>query len=273
MASEWYYTTNRQQMGPVSWEELQQLAERGLLKPQDLVWTDGMPEWVKASRQQGLFATAKAPAPTAPAPAASPPAAAQPASAPAEADDYALAPEPEPQRPRRVSRKRADDDDDDVDDEDEEEEVVRRRRRRRVKQDEGMAVGLKIGLAIAGGIFLLAVLGCGGFYLLFSGGSGGPVSYSCSVAPKRGHDRWVYLKKGKQVVITVTSTSPNPQNDVDLHVYRNRNDEKPLAWDESIGPNSRVVFFPPEDASYKLQVRNLGNVTARAQVNVDPREP
>ena len=42
MAAEWYYTTNKQQMGPVSWDELRQLATQGLLKPNDLVWTEGM---------------------------------------------------------------------------------------------------------------------------------------------------------------------------------------------------------------------------------------
>src|SRR4051812_28131737 len=55
MPAEWYYTTNKQQMGPVSWAELRELAQRGLLKPHDLVWTEGMAEWVKAVQEEGLF--------------------------------------------------------------------------------------------------------------------------------------------------------------------------------------------------------------------------
>src|SRR5947209_3204638 len=56
MSAEWYYTTNKQQMGPVSWDELRELAVVGILKPHDLVWTEGMEEWIKAIRQHGLFA-------------------------------------------------------------------------------------------------------------------------------------------------------------------------------------------------------------------------
>ena len=55
MAEEWFYTTNKQQMGPVSWKELVELAEVGILKPHDMVWTDGMGEWVKAINKKGLF--------------------------------------------------------------------------------------------------------------------------------------------------------------------------------------------------------------------------
>ena len=47
MASEWYYTTNKQQMGPVSWDELRELAQVGILKPADLVWSEGMAEWIE----------------------------------------------------------------------------------------------------------------------------------------------------------------------------------------------------------------------------------
>src|SRR6516162_1973433 len=56
MATEWFYTTNKQQMGPVSWKELLELAEVGILKPHDLVWAEGMDDWVKAINQKGLFA-------------------------------------------------------------------------------------------------------------------------------------------------------------------------------------------------------------------------
>src|SRR6266852_1392226 len=60
MATEWFYTTNKRQMGPVSWKELLELAEGGILKPHDLVWTEGMDDWVKAINQKGLFANSGA---------------------------------------------------------------------------------------------------------------------------------------------------------------------------------------------------------------------
>lgn len=52
---EWFYARNNQQLGPVSAAELKQLAERGDLKPEDLVWRSGMNDWTPASRVRGLF--------------------------------------------------------------------------------------------------------------------------------------------------------------------------------------------------------------------------
>ncbi|MHC4444842.1 MAG: DUF4339 domain-containing protein [Planctomycetota bacterium] len=37
---EWYYHKNNQQMGPISSQELKQLAQTGELKPTDLVWKE-----------------------------------------------------------------------------------------------------------------------------------------------------------------------------------------------------------------------------------------
>ena len=50
MAEMWYYTSEGKQMEPVSSGELRQLAASGLLKPTDMVWKEGMPKWVRASR-------------------------------------------------------------------------------------------------------------------------------------------------------------------------------------------------------------------------------
>jgi hypothetical protein len=61
MASEWYYTQNGQPAkAPVSATQLKQMAASGQLQPTDLVWQDGMPNWVPASSIKGLF---PAPAP------------------------------------------------------------------------------------------------------------------------------------------------------------------------------------------------------------------
>lgn len=52
---EWFYARNNQQLGPVSPAELKQLAERGELRREDLVWRSGMNNWMPAGRVRGLF--------------------------------------------------------------------------------------------------------------------------------------------------------------------------------------------------------------------------
>jgi tetratricopeptide (TPR) repeat protein len=42
-------------MGPVSSSELKGMAASGQLRPDDLVWADGMPDWMPASKLKGLF--------------------------------------------------------------------------------------------------------------------------------------------------------------------------------------------------------------------------
>ncbi len=64
---DWYYAEQGQQRGPVAFEELQALAASGRLRPSDLVWREGLPEWVPASTQPGLFAAPpQSPAPLPP---------------------------------------------------------------------------------------------------------------------------------------------------------------------------------------------------------------
>ena len=58
MASQWYYTNQGQQCGPVASDQLKQLAAAGRLQPSDLVWKQGMPQWSAASHISGLFPNA-----------------------------------------------------------------------------------------------------------------------------------------------------------------------------------------------------------------------
>jgi hypothetical protein len=51
----WYISRNRQQSGPLSWEQLWRQARSGELRPDDLVWTAGMAGWQPAWQIQGLF--------------------------------------------------------------------------------------------------------------------------------------------------------------------------------------------------------------------------
>lgn len=88
-ALEWFYAKDNRQEGPVTPQELKQLASSGQLKPADLVWREGMTEWIAAAKVKGLFEEeppAAAPLATPPAGAAAaqpvrPPPANQPAAA------------------------------------------------------------------------------------------------------------------------------------------------------------------------------------------------
>jgi len=64
MAWQWFYTQNGQQSGPVSAEELNQMAKSGRLQPTDMVWRDGMPQWVMADSIGDLFPAPVTPAQT-----------------------------------------------------------------------------------------------------------------------------------------------------------------------------------------------------------------
>jgi hypothetical protein len=55
MADLWYYTCEGKERPPVSLTELKRLAETGALRPTDMVWTDGMPRWARASVATEFF--------------------------------------------------------------------------------------------------------------------------------------------------------------------------------------------------------------------------
>ena len=52
---QWYYAREDQPMGPVSAAELKQLVDAGELKPDDLLWSEGMDAWTTAINLRGLF--------------------------------------------------------------------------------------------------------------------------------------------------------------------------------------------------------------------------
>lgn len=55
MASDWYYAKGKQKFGPVDAAELKRLAATSILMPEDLVWKQGQPKWLRASSVKGLF--------------------------------------------------------------------------------------------------------------------------------------------------------------------------------------------------------------------------
>jgi len=68
METQWYYAQQGQRLGPVSSEQLKELAAAGRLQPSDLVWKEGMAQWAAADRIEGLFSAVQAPTPGSPPP-------------------------------------------------------------------------------------------------------------------------------------------------------------------------------------------------------------
>ena len=83
---EWYYARGNQQQGPVALQALQDLLRTGQLQPNDLVWKQGMPNWVAASQVPEIYGQPRqAAAPAAAAPPYAPPGYAAPGQYPAQA--------------------------------------------------------------------------------------------------------------------------------------------------------------------------------------------
>jgi hypothetical protein len=62
---QWYFSKgDDHQQGPVSAQELNRMAQSGKLRPDDLVWKEGMGEWVSASRIKQLTFSVPSPVPT-----------------------------------------------------------------------------------------------------------------------------------------------------------------------------------------------------------------
>src|SRR5437773_8108720 len=67
MSEQWYYETGGAQTGPVDRKTLEILIAKNVISHKTLVWTEGMSEWLPASRVKGLV-TAPPPMPGAKAP-------------------------------------------------------------------------------------------------------------------------------------------------------------------------------------------------------------
>ena len=55
MSTEWFFSRKGERTGPISSAELKALAGSERLNPSDLLWKEGMTEWVSARRLKGLF--------------------------------------------------------------------------------------------------------------------------------------------------------------------------------------------------------------------------
>jgi hypothetical protein len=54
----WYYARGTERVGPITLEQLRALAASGQLRPEENVWTDGMPQWAPAGSRPELFGDA-----------------------------------------------------------------------------------------------------------------------------------------------------------------------------------------------------------------------
>ncbi len=66
MGSEWFYSHDGDRHGPVPIDEVRKLAADGRLGRDDLVWQEGMADWVPAGQVPGLLPPAAAPPPLPP---------------------------------------------------------------------------------------------------------------------------------------------------------------------------------------------------------------
>ncbi|MAB88778.1 MAG: hypothetical protein CMJ90_04880 [Planctomycetes bacterium] len=58
---DWHYIRGDQQFGPVPFQILQDLARTGDVSAEDLIWCEGMPDWVAAESIQGLLTPQRSP--------------------------------------------------------------------------------------------------------------------------------------------------------------------------------------------------------------------
>jgi len=59
----WYYAKGSEQIGPVSRDEIEQLAKSGKINSRTLVWTKGMPEWAELGKTADSTPPPKPPVP------------------------------------------------------------------------------------------------------------------------------------------------------------------------------------------------------------------
>ncbi len=234
--SEWYYTQNRQQRGPVTEAELKRLAESGELRAGDLVWREGMANWAPAAAASGLFPPAGATGePTPKPPLVSEPAVAQPAPAAAG---------PPGQATRRL----------DWDD-----GPWPRHRHR------GSSFGVKTAIILSAAFAVLLVVGVVVVIILLKPVTRrGPGTFTLELPPGDVSLQHIEFEGGRQAHITVTTTELGGKADVDLFVFDDDGNE--IAFDDDPSKDCSVRFFVPRTRTLRVEIENLGPGSARCVV-------
>ena len=239
MADLWHYTSEGKRMEPVTASELRQLAAAGFLRPDDLVWKQGMADWRAASSIAGLFPKTAAVAPVAALQAEDPPA------------TFEVAPAARRRRP-------------DFDDADDLPRPSRRRmaadngRRRRPERSAGPNLAPILGV-LGGGVFLLLVVGIVIAVAVSRGGGGSFANYTVTI-PGNGFQTRDFVFKANTPYEFVLKSQPI--TDVDIYVT-DLNDRilrsgPFLAADNTVGPDGRIVWIFPAAGMHRVKIHNLG---------------
>jgi hypothetical protein len=262
--AQWYYAHNQQQKGPISWDNLRELASSARLARNDMVWCDGMGDWKRADAVEGLFRAGGAAAST----------------------EAAVTAEP-------ARRKQAVDS---ADDDPGPDPAHRRRKKRRRK--EGMSPGALAGIIAGGVVAGLMVIVIIIVLLVRTGqrthlpppppmpaGAAAPVApgaqpaqgaaaavqphtYVVSLREDQHNSRAFNLQQGQNVNITVNTHAGILQApDVDLYITR-AGDPDFSIFDDSLSKDCFVNFVAPATDQYFLRVENLGPGRATSTVSV-----
>jgi hypothetical protein len=223
MADQWFYAVNGQQLGPVSFTELQTYIANGQLRASDLVWTAGMAQWAAASKVQGL------------------------APACVSRAEPLIAVEPLPARGQPYERGAPEEDD-------WEEERPRRRPAAR-----GMSTAAKVAIGLGAAVAVLFVIGIVVVIVIFANKSSNPASPT-TFHLKKGEMRSfrITFPAGKKAEIWVRS---DHNTDVDLFVCMDKVrddqvDKNFLHKDDGMQKDCYVTWIPANTQTYKVVVWN-----------------
>ncbi|MGF1577768.1 MAG: DUF4339 domain-containing protein [Gemmataceae bacterium] len=258
LAGVWYYTNNRRKHGPVSFNEIQSLVRNGTLNPTDLIWQEGMPDWVQVQACQELIGDQHGGDVSS-----------QGALGHSENDDLpGLAgisgrPLPSGRRNKRKPPLRNDLDDDKkdtplrprpipglTDDDPEETDQPRRRRRRRKPRPKSSSTVMVIAGAV--GLFVLFLIIGLAITAIARSGKDVTLHGKRSWNLRQGEAKSFPIRFNKDHVVDISVTSKG-QSDVDLFVFDGK---KLIVADEGWGQHCELNFIPDRTKTYKVVVIN-----------------
>jgi hypothetical protein len=228
MSASWYYAVDRQQLGPVSDAVFRGLVASGQVQRTDLVWQEGMANWLPAQQVPGLFVDAPTgiQAPQENYPAATP------------AEDWRL--RAFTQTPLQQSTPAAT-----------EPSAWLRRRVGQGESGKRNEMTILAGFVVVGLVILIAILGATG---VFNGGSANaadPKVREWNLQCGSATDFRIRFEAGTRAEIWVTS---DRDTDVDIFVYDARGRE--VVRDDGDSKDCHVVFRPTQTQTYKIVVAN-----------------
>jgi GYF domain 2 len=243
MADLWHYTSEGKRMEPVTAGELQQLAGAGFLRPEDLVWTQGMSDWAAASSISGLFPQNDG---SAFAPVAG-------AGADASMAEFEMTHTLQRRRPAR---------------EDADDEPRSRPPRRRVRESRGPSTGLILGV-LGGGVFLLLVVGVVLAIALSRRSATSFPEFRATIPPDGSESKDYFFRANSAYEFVLTS---DPVSDVDIFLTdlngQTLRSGNFVAADETDGPNGKIVWIFPADGMYRVKIHNLGPMGNTSTVTI-----